>query len=114
VRRVSLVGFVLIGLGVTAILAAVGSGFASSSPDGLEKVAADDGILEHEEEHDLADSPVADYAVRAVDNDRLAAGLAGLIGIAVTFAAGCGLFFLVRRRTADTPTASSTAPPSNA
>ena len=97
-KRMSLVGFILIGLAVTAILAAVMSGFASSSPDGLEKVAEEEGFLDEAEDHDLADSPVADYGVRGVDNSRLSTGLAGLVGITITFAVGYGVFFLVRRR----------------
>jgi hypothetical protein len=98
VKRASIVGFVLIGLAVTAVLAGVVSGFASSSPDGLERVAEDEGFLDQGQDHDLADSPVADYSVRGVDNSRLSTGLAGLIGITVTFAVGYGVLFLVRRR----------------
>ncbi|MGH9117272.1 MAG: PDGLE domain-containing protein [Acidimicrobiales bacterium] len=103
-KRTSVVGFVLVGLAVTAVLAAVVSGFASSSPDGLERVAGDQGFLEEAEDHDLGESPVADYAVRGVDNDRLSTGLAGLVGITVTFAVGYGLFFLLRRRSSEART----------
>jgi hypothetical protein len=102
-NRMSTVGFVLIGLAVTAILAVVVSGFASGSPDGLERVAEDEGFLEQAEDHDLADSPVADYGVRGVDDARLSTGLAGLIGITVTFALGYGVFSLVRRRSGSSP-----------
>jgi hypothetical protein len=42
------------------------------------------------------DSPVADYTVRGVDNERLSTGLAGLIGVLVTFGVGLGLFALLR------------------
>jgi hypothetical protein len=99
----STVGFVLIGLAVTAILAVVVSGVASSSPDGLERVAEDEGFIDEAEDHDLAGSPVADYGVEGVDNARLSTGLAGLIGITITFAVGYGLFALVRRRSDASP-----------
>ena len=88
--------FLLGGLLVTIGLALVVSGFASSQPDGLEKVATDKGFLETARDHPLADGPLADYAVKGVDNQRLSAGLSGLIGVLVTFGLGLALFALVR------------------
>jgi hypothetical protein len=90
--------FILAGLLVTIGLAVVVSGFASSSPDGLEKVAEDKGFLETARDHLFVDSPVADYAVKGVDNERLSTGLSGLIGVLLTFGLGLGLFALVRGR----------------
>ena len=88
--------FVIAGLLVAIGLALVVSGFASSSPDGLEKVAGDKGFLETAKDHLFADGPVADYAVKGVDNERLSTGLAGLIGVLITFGVGLGVFALVR------------------
>jgi cobalt/nickel transport protein len=48
-------------------------------------------------EHELADSPLAGYGFRGIGNEPLATGLAGVVGVLVTFAAGGGLFWLVRR-----------------
>ena len=45
----------------------------------------------------LDDTPTAGYEVRGVDDDRLSTGLAGLIGVGVTFALAGGLFLVVRR-----------------
>jgi hypothetical protein len=87
------------GLAVTLLLALVVSGFASGEPDGLERVAEDEGFADTAEDHALADGPLADYAVRGVDNERLSTGLSGVTGVAVTFALGAGLFTLFRRRT---------------
>jgi cobalt/nickel transport system permease protein len=98
VRGRNRAGFILLGLAVTALLAVIVSGFASGSPDGLERVAEEQGFSDDAEDHDLAGSPVADYGVQGVDDDRVSTGLAGLIGVTVTFAAGLGLFHLVRRR----------------
>lgn len=90
-------GFLLAGLLVSLLLAGLVSGFASSSPDGLEKVAQDKGFAQSAEDSGLADSPLAGYSVSGVDDERLSTGLAGVIGVGVTFAFGLGLFALVRR-----------------
>ncbi|MEH0525978.1 energy-coupling factor ABC transporter permease [Streptomyces stelliscabiei] len=88
----------LVGLGTSLLLAGVVSFYASADPDGLEKVAADKGIDAKVEDHAAADSPLADYGVEGLDNARLAGGLAGVIGVGVTVAAGTGIFWAVRRR----------------
>jgi cobalt/nickel transport system permease protein len=82
---------------VALVLAAVVSHYASSQPDGLERVAEDEGFLDAADDHDLADGPLADYGVEGVDDDRLSVGVAGVAGVAVTLALGAGLFRLVRR-----------------
>lgn len=92
--------FLLAGLLVALVLAGIVSFYASSQPDGLEKVAADKGINAKEEDHALKDSPLGDYGVQGVDDARLSGGLAGVIGVGVTLLAGGGLFWFVRRRTA--------------
>ena len=90
--------FLIGGLLVTIGLATVVSGFASSSPDGLERVAEDEGFLETARDHLFADGPLADYAVKGVGNERLSTGLSGLIGVLITFGLGLALFALVRSR----------------
>lgn len=88
--------FVLAGLLVTLALAVLVSPFASSSPDGLEKVSVDQGFDDRADDHDLSASPLADYGLRGVDNKKLATGVAGLVGVLVTFGAGLAVFALVR------------------
>ncbi|WMX46615.1 energy-coupling factor ABC transporter permease [Streptomyces roseicoloratus] len=84
---------------VTAlVLAGFVSFYASASPDGLEKVAADKGIDAKVRPHAAADSPLADYGVKDVDDARLSGGLAGVIGVGATLAVGTGAFWAVRRR----------------
>ncbi|MFE7515193.1 energy-coupling factor ABC transporter permease [Streptomyces sp. NPDC057540] len=84
---------------VTAlVLAGFVSFYASASPDGLEKVAADQGIDAKVEDHAAADSPLADYGVKGVEAPRLSGGLAGVIGVGATLAVGSGAFWVVRRR----------------
>ncbi|MCO4699041.1 energy-coupling factor ABC transporter permease [Streptomyces sp. RO-S4] len=86
------------GLVTSLLLAGFVSFYASANPDGLEKVAADHGIDKQAEEHANADSPLADYGVKDVDDARLSGGLAGVIGVGVTVVAGTGVFWAVRRR----------------
>lgn len=86
------------GLVTSLVLAGFVSFYASADPDGLEKVATDHGIDEKAEEHGLAGSPLADYGVEDVDDDRLSGGLAGVIGVGATVVAGSGVFWAVRRR----------------
>ena len=50
-----------------------------------------------EKPHALESGPTAGYALKGVGNDRLATGLAGLIGVSVTFAIAGGLFLVVRQ-----------------
>ncbi|CAL9504093.1 Cobalt transport protein CbiM [Streptomyces sp. enrichment culture] len=86
------------GLVTSLVLAGFVSFYASASPDGLERVAADEGIDRKAEEHAAAGSPLADYGVEDVDDARLSGGLAGVIGVGVTVVAGSTVFWAVRRR----------------
>ena len=95
--RMGFRAFLLGGLAVTVAVAVLLSPDASGHPDGLERVAIDEGFAEQAEDHTLADLPTADYGVRPVDDERLSTGLAGLLGVAVTFAVTVGAFHVVRR-----------------
>lgn len=99
--KVRLGVFVAVGLAVAVALAFLVAPEASSKPDGLEKVAMDEGFIDGARDHGLADSPTADYGVEGVDDARLSTGLAGALGIAVTFGVTGGLFWLVRRTRRD-------------
>lgn len=85
--------------------------YASASPDGLEKVAHDKGIDTQEKKHATEGSLLAGYSVKDIGNDRLATGLAGMTGVAVTVGVGSGIFWLVRRRGATAAEATPTAVP---
>jgi hypothetical protein len=96
--------FLLGGLIVTMLVAAVVSGFASGDPDGLERVAIDKEFEGTATDHALDGSPLADYAVEGIDDERVSTGISGIIGVAVTLTVTVGLLygvrFLHRRRTA--------------
>lgn len=94
IRRAWVAGLVL-----TFLLAGFVSGFASSSPDGLERVAGEQGFLDAGRDSAVAGSPLADYALRGVEDERLAGGLAGLLGAVLTLAAATALFYAVSRLT---------------
>jgi cobalt/nickel transport system permease protein len=88
--------FLGIGLLVTLLVAGIASGFASSEPDGLEKVAIEEGFDETAEDHALADAPLADYGVEGVENERVGTGLAGIIGVGITLVVMVGLLYGAR------------------
>ena len=90
--RIFLLGGLLVAIGLAMLV----SGFASSSPDGLNKVAEDHGFAAKAKEHLFENGPLAGYAVKGVNSDRLGTGLSGLIGVLVTFGIGLALFAMVR------------------
>ena len=90
--------FLIAGFVLSLVLAGVVSNFASSSPDGLEKVAEDIGFLDSAKDHTYADGPLADYGVKGIENERLSTGAAGVIGVIATAGVSTGLFFVLRRR----------------
>jgi putative Mn2+ efflux pump MntP len=96
VRSSNLRLFVAGGLLVAIGLAMLVSGFASSSPDGLNKAAEDHGFAANARQHLFENGPLAGYAVKGVNGDRLSTGISGLIGVLVTFGIGLALFALLR------------------
>ncbi|GGS37034.1 MULTISPECIES: PDGLE domain-containing protein [Actinokineospora] len=102
-NRTFLFGFLIVAL----VLAGGVSYLASSSPDGLDHATlqgceeTDAGltgqcVAQNATDHDLAESPLADYAVSGAEGTT---GLAGVIGVLITVAVAGGLFWLLRRRT---------------
>jgi cobalt/nickel transport protein len=88
------------GVVLTLLVAAVLSGFASSSPDGLERAAADAGFEHTAEDSAVAGSPLADYAIGGQEG-ALSGGAAGVIGVVVVLVLAGGLALAVRRRGQD-------------
>ncbi|MCG8914238.1 PDGLE domain-containing protein [Actinokineospora sp. PR83] len=104
-----LLGFLLIAL----VLAGGVSYFADSDPDGLDHATLQgcevretpegeellgDCIAQNAQDHKLAGSPFADYAV---NGDEGLSGLAGVFGVVVTLVLAGGLFWVLRKRSAE-------------
>jgi cobalt/nickel transport protein len=98
VRRVP-ARWVAVGIAVvTLLLAGVVSHYASSSPDGLNRVAQDKGFSGTAEPHRADDGPFAGYTTKDVADQRLSGGIAGVLGVVVVLALAGGLALVVRRR----------------
>lgn len=102
-------GFILAGLFVALILAAVVSNFASGDPDGLDSVTLQGCTLDAQGEitggeclaqqageHEVG-GPFADYAASGVDNEFVSTAISGVLGVLVVFVVGGGLFWLLRK-----------------
>jgi cobalt/nickel transport system permease protein len=98
--RTAIGGFVAVGLIVALGLVIFVAPLANSNPDGLERVAEEQGLITNSEESATAGSPLADYGVTGVESDRTGTLLAGTIGTILVFAAGTGILLAVRRRRA--------------
>ena len=98
--------FVIVAVAVAVGLAMAVSPFASTSPDGLNKVAEDKGFIDKGELHQVQESaPIEGYAFPGIDDERVAKGVAGLVGTLGVFVAGFGVAAVLRRR--ETPSARS-------
>ncbi len=83
---------------VALLLAGVVSYYASSSPDGLNRVAEDKGFAQTEKTHPNADGTFAGYETGEVADDRLSGGIAGVAGVLVVVVLAGGLALVLRRR----------------
>jgi PDGLE domain-containing protein len=82
--------FTIVALALAIGLATAASPFASTAPDGLNRVADDHGFA-------AKASGGANYAFPGVSDPRLATGLAGFTGTLIVFSLGFGVVRLVRR-----------------
>jgi hypothetical protein len=88
--------FTILALAVAVGLATAVSPYASSSPDGLEKVAGDKAFLDRGEAQET--SVLSDYAMPGIGDERVATGLAGFAGTLLVFGLGYGVVVMARRR----------------
>lgn len=97
--RAFVIGAVLVAI----MFATVVSQFAAGDPDGLERVAIDEGFADQAEHHAFGSGWFADYATSGVDDERLSLAVAGLTGVVLTLVVGAGLVAGARsvRRAAD-------------
>ncbi|MGQ9611138.1 MAG: PDGLE domain-containing protein [bacterium] len=88
---------IIFGLIVALICAGLISLFASSFPDGLEKVAENLGFLEKGEGEPILKSPIPDYALPGIKNEKLATSIAGIVGTLLVFVVGYGTAEIIRK-----------------
>ena len=87
---------------VICLAVATISPLASSSPDGLEKVAEDKGFIGLAE--DAPFEIIADYAFPGIENEALATILAGWLGTLVLFGVTYGIIWLISSKRRQTVT----------
>ncbi len=81
---------------ILALVLALVSPLASSSPDGLERVAEDKGFMETAREAIFEAIP--DYVMPGVGSEAVATILAGLIGTLMLFGIGYGVARLLKAK----------------
>jgi cobalt/nickel transport system permease protein len=96
-RRQRSLAFLAGALVVAAALAVFVSPFASSSPDGLERVAEDKGFAATAVEPVWRFSPLADYAVPGLGGGGLSTAVAGLVGTLALFGLALGAGMVISR-----------------
>ena len=79
-----------------AVAVALFSPLASPHPDGLERVAEDEGFVDRAQ--DAPYEIIPDYVLPGVDNEGLATILAGVVGTLTVFGLVCVLAWVLRRR----------------
>jgi len=72
------------------------SPLASSSPDGLERVAENKGFIDLAQEAPF--QIIADYVFPGIENEAVATILAGLIGTLILFGVVYGIAWLLKSR----------------
>ncbi|MFC1658376.1 PDGLE domain-containing protein [Candidatus Omnitrophota bacterium] len=90
----------IIGLFIALALAVFVSPFASSWPDGLERVAEDKDFIDLAEEEPIVPSPIPDYAWPGIRNEKLATSAAGLAGTIMLCGLGLGLGYVLKKKDA--------------
>jgi len=93
-------GLIWIGLGVSLLLALFLSPFASSSPDGLEKLTETKGFSEKGKGWKVWQyAPFSEYAIPWIKNEKVSTALSGLVGTVAIFFIGMGIGKLIKRST---------------
>ena len=85
------------------LIAGVLALFASAAPDGLERVAIDQGFADSAQDSAVAGSPLADYTLGGGEAEPSAgrSAAAGIAGVALMAAVAFGVFGLLGRRSSN-------------
>jgi hypothetical protein len=79
-----------------AVVVALFSPLASPHPDGLERVAEDEGFIDRA--RGAPYEVIADYLFPGIENEGLATIVAGIVGTVMMFGLVYGLAWILRRR----------------
>jgi len=91
--------FILAALAVSIVLAGLLSPFASRSPDGLERVAADKGFIEKGEGGAVWKwTLIPDYELPGIKNGSISTASAGIIGTLAVFGGAYGIARILKRK----------------
>jgi hypothetical protein len=90
----------IVGL-IIALAVTILSPLASPWPDGLERVAEDQGFIDRA--LDPSYEIIPDYVLPWLPNERLATILAGMVGVLIVFGLALGAGYALRGREADRP-----------
>ncbi len=88
--------FIILGLLVSVIIGFFLSPYASSFPDGLERVAIKYGFMEREKT--IVHAPFPDYQFKPIKSEKLATSVAGLFGTVLIFFTVSGLFKVISNK----------------
>ncbi|MEX1179009.1 MAG: energy-coupling factor ABC transporter permease [Nitriliruptor sp.] len=88
----------VVGILAALVVAAGVAQFAVSDPDGLERVAEDEGFAGAAEPHAFESALFADYATAGVASESVSLAIAGISGTLLTLVVGSGILLAVRRR----------------
>ena len=101
-RRTAMWWFAIGAVAVALLLAAFASPFASTQPDGLNRVAIDKGFGNKATASAVGESPLAGYSIKGVQHAKVSKGLSGIVGVFMTLAIATsvfgGLWLFARRR----------------
>lgn len=87
---------IIIGLVAALILGIFLSPFASSSPDGLEKVGETKGFIE--KAHSFLTGLIPDYLFPGIKNEKVATAISGGLGVIIVFVLTYGLALTIRKK----------------
>jgi len=79
-----------------AVILAIFAFLASSSPDGLERVAEDQNFIH--KENSVINSPLPDYRVASIKNEKISTATAGIMGASVVFIAAVLIGKILERK----------------
>lgn len=93
----------IVGMLGSVLVAGLAGFFASQEPDGLQRVAQDQGFASDEEPSATSDGPLSGYDVEGVENEGLSASISAVAGLGLTMVLGMGLFWFLSRRPSGKP-----------